>query len=651
MNHQSARGHKTRDKKDKCHKCHQDPDRHRYPSSCSHQHLLHHGYQYFPSYGPHKCQKKGKCPPFILTNDVVYVDAEYGNDKTGQRENRTKPFTTLNAAMDVAEAGDTIIVWPGDYTANALNNADLTWQLTSGVIISCVEGSLFNGGDIRIRGEGILVSNAQQPLIAFSSGQNMIECDSISGTSGAELINISGPNTSCNIFIANDISTTTRPVLALLAGHCNLVVTTITTSGNNAAALRIFGGQLEANIQTISCQNSPCINMLGAAGTAHITVKNLSSTGQAATVDSLIGLLCLDFCNIRSGGPAISTDELANVKLKGGCIISDGSPAIFHFGGKFSGYIDELIATSGLAIFSFADSHLTINQIEGSVFYIGGNHIAKFGQILGSGSNAGLSIQGGTANVDVDMIDAGGVGLAVGGLGKAIVRAGKIQSTFLAIRVMGEGTLCLTATTVVSILGQTVIDFDSTDQNSALCICKLEGGTEQCVKKDGSGALKLETDFITTSGDVFVTASSGSFMARVLRAVSTGFDRSVVRSIGFGSNKVFIDDAQSVGPAITIPFVVFFPMPASHIYGGRYVSSSDFGVIVISTVPTPDKDIRLKNINLVSVGGIGPSINNATGQPILVKNYGTIIATTAVGGVPPPELLFPLNITVDSRVT
>ena len=579
---------------------------------------------------------------------MVYVDAAYGNDSTGQRENRDKPFATLAAAMTHAQAGDTIIVWPGDYSASALNKADLTWQLTSGATITCSSDNLFNGSDIRIRGEGKLIANTQSSLIVFSSGQNIIECDSISGTSGAELINISGVDTICNIFITNDINTTNRPGLALVNGQCNLHITNIITTGDNNPALKIAGGRLDATLQNISCQNSSCISTIGLGAVSNIIVRTLSNNGNSPTVDCLDGFLCLDFCQIacNNSKACLSLTDLASVELRGGTMNGTvtkpfGAIIFAASNGRLDGYIEKIFS-DGLAIFASINSNLTVNHIVGQVIYEAGNHFSNFGRVISNSSGSAIGVHAeSVVNIIANSIVASGIGLFVSGEAKVKVNA--IRSTFVAVQIRGLGVLCLEATSINALIGDTVIDYDSSNGRSEICACELCGGLVQCVKKSGSGWLGITANTVFTGGDAFVTDGSGEFSAQITRVNAS---KSIVRSLGNGSNIVFIKNARCSGPAIRIS-----SGPASHIYGGRYISFSESGVILIESVPTSTKDIRLKNINLVSGDEAGPSINNATGQGILVKNYGTIVANTQVGGVPPPTLLFPSNIMVDSRVT
>src|SRR5258708_1899195 len=59
-------------------------------------------------------------PTALPINNTVFVDRQFGNDSTGTREDETRPFKTLTAALAVALPGDTIYVHPGIYDENTL---------------------------------------------------------------------------------------------------------------------------------------------------------------------------------------------------------------------------------------------------------------------------------------------------------------------------------------------------------------------------------------------------------------------------------------------------------------------------------------------------------------------------------------------------
>lgn len=55
-------------------------------------------------------------PNAFLHGNMVYVDGDYGNDSTGVREDFTRPFKTIAAALAAATSGDCVYVYPGTYS-------------------------------------------------------------------------------------------------------------------------------------------------------------------------------------------------------------------------------------------------------------------------------------------------------------------------------------------------------------------------------------------------------------------------------------------------------------------------------------------------------------------------------------------------------
>lgn len=80
-------------------------------------------------------EKEEKCCPLPI-NNTLFVDAQFGNNFTGLREDETKPFKTLAVALLRAEPGDTIYVHPGEYNENSLIlKNEVNWFFSEGASI------------------------------------------------------------------------------------------------------------------------------------------------------------------------------------------------------------------------------------------------------------------------------------------------------------------------------------------------------------------------------------------------------------------------------------------------------------------------------------------------------------------------------------
>ena len=82
-------------------------------------------------------------PHQVLINDTLFVDAQFGNNATAVREDLTKPYLTLAAALANTLPGDTIYVHPGTYFEQNLVLKDVDWYFEVGAVINGTGGSIF----------------------------------------------------------------------------------------------------------------------------------------------------------------------------------------------------------------------------------------------------------------------------------------------------------------------------------------------------------------------------------------------------------------------------------------------------------------------------------------------------------------------------
>lgn len=59
-------------------------------------------------------------PQMLNINNTLFVDEQFGNNATAIREDETKPYRTITAALLAALPGDTVYVHPGNYNENGL---------------------------------------------------------------------------------------------------------------------------------------------------------------------------------------------------------------------------------------------------------------------------------------------------------------------------------------------------------------------------------------------------------------------------------------------------------------------------------------------------------------------------------------------------
>ena len=123
----------------------------------------------------------------ISESKVIFVDATYGNDTTGEKYNPAKPYLTWTAAIAVAVSGDWIVFNAGTYSVSMapVNNVN----------VFCKPGVIFTSGfrvssSITWRLHGYAEFNATVPLYINSSGAThdiYFEFDRTSGLVGTGL--------------------------------------------------------------------------------------------------------------------------------------------------------------------------------------------------------------------------------------------------------------------------------------------------------------------------------------------------------------------------------------------------------------------------------------------------------------------------------
>jgi hypothetical protein len=154
-----------------------------------------------------QCCKKCQTPvtAFVLNiNNTLFVDEQYGDDTTAERENESKPWKTINAALLSASLlpGDTIYVQPGNYICPLLNMLDnVNFYFTKGTFISSdnLNKFIFFAANVTssIRGYGVFNSNVT--LIRADNCNIIFEAESISVHSVAAAIVITASSINVNV--------------------------------------------------------------------------------------------------------------------------------------------------------------------------------------------------------------------------------------------------------------------------------------------------------------------------------------------------------------------------------------------------------------------------------------------------------------------
>ena len=201
-------------------------------------------------------------PPFFTCNtegNSLFVDAVYGDDHEGERENSCKPFATLSGARSSAKNGDTIFVRPGTYKENKSIGArgdsltDVNWFFETGANVEFT-GTLFSisqGFTTQVAGDGKFSSTDPEAVFINNQGGNIVIDGENLNIAANAAISIAG-RTEFRIVNVNGSPQSPVPLFTQSTTNTNLLGVT----GNIYTGNKLFfctNGQLSVNVAIINC--------------------------------------------------------------------------------------------------------------------------------------------------------------------------------------------------------------------------------------------------------------------------------------------------------------------------------------------------------------------------------------------------------------
>ena len=121
-----------------------------------------------------------------LTSNLLYVSVG-GNNTTGARNNMSRPFLTLEDALSASTSGDTIMVFPGSYTAttiatNGLSKDGVNWYFyPNSTVTKASAGHMFNVSGFvlgsNVYGYGNFIKTTSTGHVFFASGNFDTVCN------------------------------------------------------------------------------------------------------------------------------------------------------------------------------------------------------------------------------------------------------------------------------------------------------------------------------------------------------------------------------------------------------------------------------------------------------------------------------------------
>jgi flagellin-like hook-associated protein FlgL len=133
-----------------------------------------------------------------LTGNLVWVDGTYGNDTAGRVNRFDNPFATIGAAVAAAQAGETVVVYPGTYNEYNLLKDEVNLHFMPGAKViysgAVADSTIFDdaGAEVvcRITGHGEFKHNGSGSgagdrkifIVSHANSNIYVETVGVSGT-------------------------------------------------------------------------------------------------------------------------------------------------------------------------------------------------------------------------------------------------------------------------------------------------------------------------------------------------------------------------------------------------------------------------------------------------------------------------------------
>ncbi len=281
-----------------------------------------------------------------ITTNLVYVSTT-GNDSTGARNDLSKPFLTLEAALSASLSGDTIIVFSGSYTVtttatNGIAKNGINWYFYPNTTITkSSAGDIFNTTGLttfNVYGYASFVKNTNAGRIFNNNSGNIAfnfeALDLTNSTSDCFLIGTASQlgGIQINIRIRNATSSAGAVINSGQAGAWNLnfYFNNISSTSTNAITMtNSISIQMNLNGRTITSSAASAYN----GGYSNTVTFNVPSIG------------ALNFAS--GGGTYMINGYCGTVTNAGGNVFVNGIASnITQTGGNFKGSVYSTITCS-----------------------------------------------------------------------------------------------------------------------------------------------------------------------------------------------------------------------------------------------------------------------------------------------------------------
>jgi hypothetical protein len=549
----------------------------------------------------------GQGPAATFVNQTVFVDAQYGNDATGQRENPNLPFLTLSAANDVAVSTDRILVHPGSYTTDTLVLKNgVTWTFEARAqVIGIGDGPIFtdNGESVNaaIDGYGNFTTFGGFVQLTGSSTLNVI-AEILQRNSGSpvpyfDLSPALGFQATLSLDVPNIYASAEEPLFSIDgAVIANIQVGQIVTLD---AFLRVADG----STGTFTAQ----INQLN--GRIVVEGGDVALDIQANEFQSFSDLLeAAIMITRRTPSGALATNAMNFIFQQ----VRINNPLLQLVGnGDLGAFLPELNLKIQSLNVTYADPTLPICSITNAISHI---DIDQFGQ---------------TPNV------AGGTLFFFNGSGEATVQGGLFDFSDLGTGIQTVNTVTTTIN-IQRVIATSLFRFAVIDSNASTTIDlqSVEMATDPLgllnnflVANAGSTSVRLQSArFRGSVGPNFVSANTATLRIIAGRIVSDGLVASVGGPVGFFLYDVSTTVVLTPGSSAIEINSLADGVASSTITG--HIRSTASPILITGATPR----VRIIGSVLVSTT-LQPSILDSTPLPLTIVTAAGVSANTAPTGV------------------
>lgn len=530
---------------------------------------------------------KELCVCTIKINNTLFVDEQYGSDQVAERENETKPWKTIQAALNspTLEPGDTIYVQPGNYNVPTLVvTSNINFYFTKGTIINSTNGPIFTFNNVTsvVRGYGVFISDggllpANGGIVQSIDSNIIFEGETATVIGASIAFNINGGSVKINVI---SVVTNTGEALVIdnavdlywnsqsvLGGGPIFKIQTDATGSAKIQSQYIEG----YNISLIVPPLLPNIIFNGSNNNflLEITGQELKTTSNFEAIWLTGGTTIIEFQNVTVGNRLIKVEAVQNVSsffiftADNVIAILPSDTQLITNEGSFSNINVKILQVSGSQPSENMEFPL-IDLINGGFIYKGNNATNLIANTIffnvGTNTMAGIDVD------NISMGDRGQIGTAIVSGGALYVknRNMTVGNNCNAIRVIsGETTLDIGTISAGNngIYATSYGDEISDPARISGYVNKINTIYAPAIKSESQGNIELVFQSINTSADKcqlsdaciqFIGQGNGRLIGNTITAnycksgIHIGGPVDQIKNAEFSlrCNDIFINDAK-----------------------------------------------------------------------------------------------------------